>query len=138
MESGIKNSYLRYMRHKLRAYADTDQVCRIVQRRKIVALFHRLDHLVCDHCRCGKFFSAVYDAVADSAYLVKALDSACLLINQSVKDHLDSLFVCGHGSFCNLFVAAGFLIHQSSVNTDSLAETFCKNRLCLGINKLIL
>ena len=138
MESGIKNAYLRYMRHKFRTYADTDQVRRVVQRRKIVALFHRLDHLVCDHCRRRKFLSAVYHAVADSAYLVKALDGACLLINQRMKDHLDRFFVCGHGSFCNLFVAAGFLIHQSSVNTDSLAETFCKNRLCLGINKLIL
>ena len=36
MERGIKYAHLRYMRHKLRAYADTDQVRRIVKRRTVI------------------------------------------------------------------------------------------------------
>ena len=84
MESGIEYSYHRYVRHKLLASADTDQVCRVVKRCKIVALFDCLHSLICDHCGRSKLLTAVYDTVTNSANLCKACDNAALLVCESV------------------------------------------------------
>ena len=46
--------------------------------------------------------------------------------------------MCWHGCLCDLLVASGFLVNQSSVNTDSLAETFGQNIFCIRIDQLIL
>ena len=68
MESCIKYTNLRYTRHQFGADINTDQVCRIVKRCKIVALFYCCDHFICDHCRSCKFFSTMYDTMSDCIY----------------------------------------------------------------------
>ena len=137
MESGIKYCYLRYTWHQFAAYTDTDQVCRVVQRCQIVALFYGLDYFVCDNYGRRKFFSAVYDTVSDCIYFFQACDCTCFIIGQGIQNHLDSFFMCRHGSFCDFFVASCFLVYQSSVDSDSLTETFCQNFFCIGVDQLI-
>ena len=137
MESGIEYTNLRYIRHKLSTYADTDQVCRVVKRSKVVALFYSLDHLICDDSGGSEFLTAVYDTVTDCVNLIKALDCACLVICKSFQNHLDCFFMSRHGSLCDLFVVSGLLVYQSSVDTDSLAKSFCKNCFCLRIDQLV-
>ena len=62
MESGIKYSYHRYAWHQFLAGTDTDQVCRVVKRCQIVALFDRLSWTSSLMMRGGsEFLSAVYD-----------------------------------------------------------------------------
>ena len=134
MESGIKYCYLWYTWHKVCTYADTDQVCRVVKRCKIVALFYGFDHLICDHCGGSEFLTAVYDTVSDRVNFFQASDCACLVIGKCIQYHLDCLFMCWHSCLCDLLVTAGFLVYQSSVDTDSLAETFCKDCLCIGVD----
>ena len=68
MESGIKYSYHRYARHQLFTCIDTDQVCRVVQRCKVVTLCNCFQNLVCDHNGRSKFLAAVYDTVTDCIY----------------------------------------------------------------------
>ena len=111
MESGIKYTNLRYSWHKLRAYTDTDQVCRVMKRCKIVALFYCCNHFICDYYRFGKFLTTMYNTVSNSVYFFQASDSACFVICKGIQNHLDCFFMCRHGSFCNFFVTACFLIY---------------------------
>ena len=61
-----------------------------------------------------------------------------MVMKAAIEEHqLDRLFVCGHRSLCDLLVQSCFLIGQPAVNADSLAETFCQNGFCVGINQLI-
>ena len=75
--------------------------------------------------------------MSDSVDLGKACDCTGLRIHQCIKNHLDCLLVCRHCSFCNLFVQSGLLVYQSSVDSDSLTETFCHYRFALRIDELI-
>ena len=134
MESGIKYAYLRYAWHKLCTYTDTNEVSRVVERCKVIALFYCFDHLVCDHCGRSKFLASVYDTMSDRINLFKASDRTCLIVCKSIQYHLDCFFMCWHSCLCDLFVTSGFLVYQSSVDTDSLAETLCKYILCLRID----
>ena len=61
MECCIKYAYHRYVRHQFLTCIDTDQVCRIVKRRQIVALLNlsQILHRV-RTVEAGKFFSAMY------------------------------------------------------------------------------
>ena len=138
MESSIKYTYLRNSRHKLCTYADTDQVCRIVKRCQIIALLNSCDHFICDDCRGSKFLTAMDNTMSDSTNLFQTGDSTSLVICQCIQYHLDSLFVSRHGSLCDLFVIASFLGNKSSVDTDPLTKTFCKDCLCFRIDQLIL
>ena len=137
MESSIKYTYLRYIWHKLGAYTDTNQVSRIVKWCKVIALFYCFDHLICNDCRRSKFLAAMYDTMTNCINLCKTLDRTCFLIGKSFQNHLDCFFMSRHGSFCDLFVVSGFLIYQSSVNSDSLAKSLCKNCLCVRIDQLV-
>ena len=53
------------------------------------------------------------------------------------KNKPDSFFMCRHRCLCNLFVKTCFLICKSSVNTNSLAKSFCKYCLCVRVDQLI-
>ena len=92
---------------------------------------------VCDNYGRSKFFSAVYDTVSDCIYFFQACDCTCFIIGQGIQNHLDGFFMCRHGSFCDFFVASCFLVYQSSVDSDSLTETFCQNFFCIGVDQLI-
>ena len=132
MESGIEYSNHRYVRHKLLACTDTDQVSRVVKRSKIVTLLDCLDGLICDKCGGGELLTAMYDTMSNCAYLCKALDNACLSVCKSVENHLDSLSMGRHRGNGNLFLSAGRLICDlASFDADSLTKTLCKD--CLGI-----
>ena len=137
MESCIKYTNLRYTWHKLRADINTDQVCRVMKWCKIVTLFYCCNHFICDHCRSCKFFSTMYDTMSDCIYFFQALDSACFFVCKSIQYKLDSFFVCRHCTLCDFFIKSGFLINQSSVDSDSLAKTLCQNILCIRVDELI-
>ena len=104
---------------------------------KIVTLFYCCDHFICDHCRSCKFFSTMYDTMSDCIYFFQALDSACFFVCKSIQYKLDSFFVCRHCTLCDFFIKSGFLINQSSVDSDSLAKTLCQNILCIRVDELI-
>ena len=137
MESCIKYTNLRYTRHQFGAYIDTNQVCRVVKRSKVVALFYCCDHFICDYGRSCEFLTAMYDTVSDCIYFFKALDCACFIICKSVQNELDSFFMSRHSTFSDFFVKSGFLINQSSVDTDSFAKTLCQNVFCIRVDQLI-
>ena len=44
--------------------------------------------------------------------------------------------MCWHMLFCNLFFISIGLVNQSSINSDSLAQTFCKYFLTYRIDQL--
>ena len=138
MESGIEYGNVRYARHQLLACTDTDKVCRIVKRCKVVALFDGSHGLVVDQAGRGELLSAVDNTVADSTNLGKALYYALLLIGQSCDNSADSLAVGGHRNLGNFLLTAGRLIGQCAVDADSLAETLGKNCLGIGVDQLIL
>ena len=137
MESGIKYTYHRYIRHQLFAGIYTDQVSRVMKRSQIVAGLNSFDHLIIDYCRTGELLTTVYHTMTYSTNLIQALNSTSLVISQSVKNHRDSFFMSRHRSFCDLLVQAGLLIGQTSVNTDSLAKTLCQNFFTFGVDQLI-
>ena len=111
MESCIEYCYLRYTRHKLGAYTDTDQVCRVMKWCKVIAFFYCCDYFICDHYRFGKFLTTMYNTMSNSIYFFQASDCACFIICEGIQYHLDCFFVCRHCSFCDLFVTACFLIY---------------------------
>ena len=137
MESGIKYTNLRYTWHKFCTNINTDQVCRVMQRRKIIALFYCCDHFISDQCRAGKFLAAVYNTMSDCIYFFQTLDSTCFVICESIQYKLDCFFMCRHCTFCDFLVTSGFLINQSSVDSDSFAKTLCQNILCFRVDQLI-
>ena len=108
-----------------------------MKRRQVVAFLDCCQHVVCDHCGRSELLAAMYDTVTNCVYLAQIFDRAGLVIYQCVEHQLDRLFVCGHRSLCDLLVQSCFLIGQPAVNADSLAETFCQNGFCVGINQLI-
>ena len=136
MESSIKYGNHGSFRHQFLAGTDSDQVSRIVQRRQIVAFFDCRHHFVIDHNRGSKFFSAVYHAMSYCIHFIQTLDHACLGIHQRIQHHLNRLFVGGHICLCFFFFAACRLVHQSAVDSDTLAQPLCQYVLCVGIDQL--
>ena len=64
MESRIKDADLRNAGHQLAAGLDTDQVCRVVKRRKFIALFNLFQNLIGKKRRGGKFLTSVNHTMA--------------------------------------------------------------------------
>ena len=108
-----------------------------MKRSQIVALLNGFDHFVGDDAGRSKLLTAMYHTMTNCIYLFQGRDCSGLLVGQSVQNHLDGLFVGGHGSFGDLFVTAGFLVNQTAVDADTLAETFCQNILCIRVDELI-
>ena len=75
--------------------------------------------------------------MSDRIYFFKTLDCTCLVVCQCIQYELDCFFVCRHCTLCDLFVRSGFLINQSSVDSDSFAKTLCQNILCIRVDELI-
>ena len=113
------------------------QVRRIVQRPKVRSLFNRRNHIIIDQGGFGQLRAAMQDSVADRFNLVQALQDTCLRIDQGIKDHLDRFTVGRHRSFRNLLFAAGRLIDQASVETDTLTQTLRRDLFGIGIDYLV-
>ena len=136
MESSIKYSYVWFARHQFHTCTDPHQVCRVVQRSKVAAFFDYTEYFVIDDAGIGDFCAAVEYTVSDCFYFIQVLQYTCRRIYQSVKNHLDCFCMCRHSRLCNFFFSACRLIYKSSVNTDTLAQTFCCNFLCFRVNEL--
>ena len=67
MEGRVEHTYLRYAGHQLLAGIDTDQVSRVVKRRKLIAFLDLLQNLIRQKRGSGKLFSAMNDTMANSA-----------------------------------------------------------------------
>ena len=136
MECGIKYCHHRSARHQFLACTDSDQVSRVMKRCQIVALFNRLQHLICDHYRACKLFSAMYHAVSYRADFIKALYYASISVCQSVDHELDCLCMCRHCLVRFYFLTASRLIGQTSIDSDTLAKPFGKNIFGFRVDKL--
>ena len=136
MECCIKYAHHRGAWHQLLTCVDSDQVCRVVQRRKVVALFHCFFHFLCNHCGGRKFFSAMYDTVSHRSDLIQALDYTGLRIRQGIDHKLDGLSMGRHCLVRLYLFAACRLIGQASVNPDPFAESLCQDFLGIRIDQL--
>ena len=97
-----------------------------MKRCQIGAVFQCLDHGIVYFCGACELLAAVYDTMTYRIDLLQGADCAGLVIGERIENHLDGFLVCRHRCFCDFFVKPGFLINQSSVDSDSLAESFCK------------
>ena len=131
MECSIKNSYHRSARHQSLTCIVTNQVCRIVQRCKIITFLNRSNYFFIDHCRRGKFFTTMYHTMSNSTDFLKTLNNTCLFISQCFQHQTDSFCVIRHRSCGNFFFTACRSIgNHTSINTDSFAKTFCDALFC--------
>ena len=138
MERSIEYRYHRNAGHELCAYVDTDQVCGIVKRSKIGTLFHVLDDFLIDHYRACEFLSAMDYTMSYGFDLGKACDRAGLFVYKCIKHIFDSLFMSRHGELADLLVQTCLLIYETSVNTDTLAKSFCEDFFRNRVDELIL
>ena len=138
MEGGVEYGNVRNAGHELLAGADADQICRIVQRGKFIAVLDRLDRLVGDQAGSGELLAAVYDTVSNRADLRERADHALLRVGQGIDDCLQGFLVGRHRDGALLLLPAGRLVGQRAVDADSLTEALCKNLLGLGIDQLVL
>ena len=74
--------------------------------------------------------------MSDSIDLLQGFHNSCLLIYKSVQDHLDSGCVIRHSSLCHFLLPALWLIHETAVDADTLADTFCHDISVIVIDQL--
>ena len=140
MERGIKYSYLRdILAHNVLARADTDQVCRVVQRSQRNASLDCLDNFIIDEDGISKVLAAVYDTMTNSINFGHGLDNAPLLVNQDVDDSADCIGMILHRNVCLvLFFLVRVGVGQTTINTNSLAQALSQNSLVVHVEELIL
>ena len=73
MECSIKYSYVWFTWHQFHTCTDTHQVCRVMQRTKVTALFDNRDYFIVDNTGIRDFSSTMQYTMSDCFYFVKAL-----------------------------------------------------------------
>ncbi len=125
------------IRHQFPAGIDANQVCRIVQGRKVIARFYRRKHLTVDQRRLRKFFTTVHNTVSNGSNFAKTLYYTCFFICQRVQYQTNGICVAAHGRFFFLFFTAVRRIRNpASFYADSLTKTFCNQLFIVCIDKL--
>ena len=137
MKCSIKYTCHRSIRHQLLTCTHTDQVCGVMKRGQITTLFYSLDHFLCNQCRACKLLTTMYQTMSDCTDLIQALDHTGLLISQRIDHILDRLLMRGHVQIADLLFSTCRCIHESAIDTDSLAQTFCQYLLGIRVNHLI-
>ena len=137
MESGIKYCYIWHTRHNCLARTDSDQVCRIVKRCKRITLFDCCHNFIIYYYRRSKFFSTVYDTMTNCINFFQITDYTIFFVCQFVQYHLNSHFMVWHILIDNHLFSTCRSMVQTSVDSDSLTETYCQCLFCLCINQLI-
>lgn len=129
----------RHIRHDFPAGIDSDKVCRIVERGKVIALLDCLHHLVIDDHGGRELLAAVYDTVSDCINFVQRLDDAVVWIGERVNHKLHCYRVVWHRCLDFDFVLSrGRVREHASVNADAFAEPLCKHCLGGAVNELVL
>ena len=107
-----------------------------MKRSQVIALFDRLHNLVRDYYRTCKLLSAVYHAVSDCPNLVKTFYNSGFSVRQSVDHELDCFCVGRHSLIRLHLLPALRLVSKTSVDSDSLAESLCKNFFRIRVDQL--
>ena len=80
MESCIKYSYHRCVRHKFLACCNTEKVRRIVERSQVYTFFQSFYHHVVDKYRMREFFAGMYYSVTYCTDLAHIFDYTVIFI----------------------------------------------------------
>ena len=139
MECGIEYSHHRHAGHYLLAGSDTDQICRIVKRCKVIALRNCLQYTVINHNRSLEFFSAMYDSVTYCINFLQRCDHALCRICQLLDHNLYCIGMILHQNRFRLFAFSGFLMgYAAAFDSDSFTQSLCQNLFTLAVDQLIL
>ena len=135
----VKYCHHRHIRHNFPARVDSDKVCRIVERRKVVTRLDCLQHFVIDDNGAGEFLAAVHNAVPDCIDFIQRLDYAVAGIRKRVNHKLHSHGMIRHRRLdSNLVLSGRRMREHASVDADALAEPFCEHCLGFAVNELVL
>ena len=96
VESCVKYTYHRSVRHQFLACCNTDQICRIVKRRKLVALLYCFLHFVSDHNRRSEFSPPCTTRCPTAPISSRLLTTPVSGFVQCLDHKLDCLCMCGH------------------------------------------
>ena len=137
VESGVEHAHHGGIRHQLPAGLDADQVGRVVQGGKVVALLHRGQHFPVQHHGLGELLPAVHHPVSHRADFLQAGHHAGLRVGQSLQHQTDRLGVVRHGGdFSFLLAALTRIGYHASVDADPLADALGKALLGLCVDEL--
>ncbi len=138
MKRRVEHCHHRHIRHDLLAGIDADQICRIVERRQIVALLDGFQHLVIDDYGRCKLLAAVHHAVSDRVDLVKRLHYAVIRVCERVDHQFDRHSVIGHRRLDLYFILAGRRMGEhAAIDTDPLAESLREHSFRAAVDQLV-
>ena len=109
-----------------------------MERSKIVAIFHLLDHLVGDEYALVEFLTTMHHTVTDSVNLTKVLYAPFLGVGEYVENSFHTLFVVDMAKLFDLFAAVGTLELQKAVGeSDFLHAALGHGDISVGVNQFV-
>ena len=142
MEGSIEHTDLRYSRKHCRNSLDTKNVCRIMKRCEYRTFFELGNDLVSDELAAYELLRAMNDTVTYSFDIFKSCEDAILLVEESIKNSLDTYgMILDRHFLYKLLLTCCLMLEATDFHSDSLDKTLGEkiiNFIALHIKKLIL
>ena len=139
MESRIKDSHLRGVRHQFLASADTSNIRRLMKRSHITQGFNLLQVFFRNENGFTEHFAAMDNTVTNGIDFIHGFDDTMVGVNKGSKDFLDPIYMIGDLAFhANLILACRRVGQDRTIDTDTFYQAFGDDGFIFHVDQLIL